>query len=142
VVVATHGTFDEAALEWALASEAGYVSLVASRKRAADVLETLKGRGVAVDRLNRLKAPAGLDIGATAPEEIAVSIVAEIVQMRRGPKPAWSEASPVGDAVEAIDPICGMRVDTATARLRSERRGETVYFCCLSCKETFDREAR
>jgi len=142
IVIATHGTFDEAALEWALRSEASYVSLVASRKRAAGVLETLKARGMPLDRLGRLRAPAGLDIGATAPEEIAVSIVAEIVQARRSLKLGWSGPSPTSESVEAIDPICGMRVDPSTARFRSEVGGRSVSFCCLACKERFDREPR
>lgn len=140
VVVATHGTQDEAALAWALASDAPYVSLVASRKRAAVVVERLRARGLAPERIGQLKAPAGLDIGATTPEEIAVSIVAEIVQARRSPKAAWSDPAPTRDAAEAVDPICGMTVDPATARYRSDVAGQCVYFCCLGCKEAFDRE--
>jgi xanthine dehydrogenase accessory factor len=142
VVVATHGTFDEDALARVLDSEAGYVSLVASRKRAAVIVESLKRRGVPAERLGALKAPAGLDIGAVTPEEIAVSILAEIVQVRRSQKAAWPdvEASPAsGAAAAARDPICGMSVDVATARYRSEASGRTVYFCCLRCKETFDQ---
>src|SRR5580704_14760384 len=83
VVVATHGDDDETALTAVLASAAGYVSLVASRKRAATIVETLRHRGVPAEQLARLKAPAGLDIGAVTPEEIAVSILAEIIQARR-----------------------------------------------------------
>src|SRR5262245_20889191 len=87
VVVATHGRFDEDALAHALRSEARYVSLVASPKRAAVVREALLALGVAPDALARLKAPAGLDLGAVTPEEIAVSILAEIVQQRRSARP-------------------------------------------------------
>lgn len=142
VVVATHGHFDEDALERALRSEAGYVSLVASRRRAADVIDGLKRRGLAPDRLSTLKAPAGLDIGALTPEEIAVSILAEIVQARRSQKAAWPEpaARAGGVAAEARDPICGMLVDVLTARYRSKTAEGTVYFCCLRCKETFDQQ--
>src|SRR5690349_10634859 len=71
IVVVTHGTFDEDALEHALRTDAGYVSLVASTKRAGAVMGALRARGVQVDRLSRLKAPAGLDIGAVTPGEIA-----------------------------------------------------------------------
>ena len=142
VVVATHGPFDEDALAAALGSGAGYVSLVASRRRAATVIESLERRGVAPDRLGALRAPAGLDIGATTPEEIAVSILAEIVQIRRSAKAAV-EAAPEGRSPgEALDPICGMLVDIATARYRSEASGRTEYFCCLGCKETFERGER
>jgi xanthine dehydrogenase accessory factor len=132
VVVATHGDGDEDALERALASDAGYVSLVASRQRAAVIVERLRRRGVSADRLH---APAGLDIGATTPQEIAVSILAEIIQQRRRPKPVA-----VATRAEAIDPICGMLVDVATARHRSELDGQPVFFCCPACKERFDLE--
>lgn len=142
VVVATHGSFDEDALARVLTSEAGYVSLVASRKRAAVIIESLERRGVPPERLGALKAPAGLDLGAVTPEEIAVSILAEIVQARRSQKAAGSEpvaAEAPAAGAQATDPICGMSVDIATARHRSEASGQTIYFCCLRCKETFDR---
>jgi xanthine dehydrogenase accessory factor len=145
VVVATHGDADEEALTRVLASDAGYVSLVASRRRAAAVLEGLRRRGVPAERLGRLNAPAGLDIGAVTPEEIAVSILAEIIQHRRSEKEADAErpATPlqVRAREEATDPICGMLVDVATATYRSEVAGRPVYFCCARCQETFDRDS-
>ncbi len=145
VVVATHGD-DEQALTRVLATPAGYVSLVASRKRAGAIVDTLRQRGVPADQLARLKAPAGLDIGAVTPEEIAVSILAEIIQARR-----HRAAEPVAAAemaaatfatalAEAKDPICGMTVEVATARHQSDWAGRSVYFCCRHCKETFDAE--
>ena len=140
VVVATHADSDEDALERVLRSEAGYVSLVASRKRATAILGRLSQRGVAAERLGRLKAPAGLDIGAVTPVEIAISILAEIIQHHRGDKtleaePAVATVTPT----EAIDPICGMTVEIATARHRSEAGGRTTYFCCAGCKATFEQ---
>jgi xanthine dehydrogenase accessory factor len=136
VVVATHGTADEEALAQALASDVVYVSLVASRRRAAAVLERLKQRGIPPERLGTLKAPAGLDIGAVSPEEIAISIMAEIVQLRRSAK--MMAAEPAAPS-EAIDPICGMSVDVASARYRSATPTGTVYFCCAACKDQYDR---
>ena len=141
VVVATHADSDEEALERVLRTEAGYVSLVASRRRAAVILERLKQRGVPPERLGQLKAPAGLDIGAVTPEEIAVSILAEIIQSRRSRKVAWTEPDASATVTEATDPICGMLVEIATARYRSELPGQTIYFCCQHCKDTFDRRA-
>ena len=149
VVIATHGEADEAMLEHVLATDAGYVSLVASRKRAAAVLATLRERGVPMERLGRLKAPAGLDIGAVTPTEIAVSILAEIIQLQRSGKAPAADAMPPlavihapasapRDADEAIDPVCGMRVSMASARHRSEAGGRPVYFCCGGCKARFD----
>jgi xanthine dehydrogenase accessory factor len=123
------------------------VSLVASRKRAAVVVESLRQRGVPVERLGRLKAPAGLDIGAVTPTEIAVSILAEIIQLHRSEKwPAIDSLAPPSTALplsatgpeEAVDPVCGMAVKVATARYRSELGGRTVYFCCGGCKTRFD----
>ncbi|MBI3030098.1 MAG: XdhC family protein [Candidatus Rokubacteria bacterium] len=141
VVVATHGDADEEALEHVLRSEAAYVSLVASRKRAGAVTEALRTRGVAVERLGRLKAPAGLDIGAVAPEEIAVSILAEIVQVSRSQKSEWTpQEAGAAAATEARDPVCGMSVEIASAKYRSEAAGRPVYFCCARCKQLFDQD--
>jgi xanthine dehydrogenase accessory factor len=145
VVVATHGGADEDALERVLDQGAGYVSLVASRKRAAAIVETLKARGVASSRIDRLKAPAGLDIGAVTPEEIAVSVLAEIVQMRRADKPAPPTDDPAvtpPGSGESQDPVCGMFVETRSAAYRSEALGRTFYFCCAGCKAAFEREPR
>jgi xanthine dehydrogenase accessory factor len=84
VVVSTQGRGDEAALLAALAINADYVAFVGSRKKAEALKAALRRQGVKPERLTRLKAPAGLDLGAITPDEIAVSIVAEIVATRRG----------------------------------------------------------
>jgi xanthine dehydrogenase accessory factor len=84
VVVSTQGRGDEAALQAALSIEAEYVAFVGSRKKAEALKAKLAAAGVAPERLARLKAPAGLDLGAITPDEIAVSILAEIVTVRRG----------------------------------------------------------
>ena len=143
VVVATHADSDEDALARVLRTEAGYVSLVASRRRAANVIERLRQRGVPAERLGRFKAPAGLDLGAVTPAEIAVSILAEMIQHHRADKladatPGSAPASPT----EALDPICGMTVDIASARYHSQAESRTTYFCCLHCKETFEQDPR
>ena len=83
VVVSTQGRGDEAALLAALAADTDYVAFVGSRKKADALKATLAARGVAADRLATLKAPAGLDLGAITPDEIAISILAEIVAVRR-----------------------------------------------------------
>lgn len=140
IVVATHGSADEDALEQALAAGAHHVSLVASKKRAAAVVEILSRRGVSPDRLANLKAPAGLDIGAVTPAEIAISILAEVVQHRRSRGPEATSPLPSPARSEARDPVCGMAVDPATARHRSHRGGALHVFCCARCKEAFDHE--
>ena len=143
VVVATHGNADEDVLEHVLDTGVQYVSLIASRKRAGTVVENLRERRVPQDRISRVKAPAGLEIGAVTPEEIAISILAEIVQARRAAKPIQQEENPlpVGSTpLQGKDPVCGMLVDIATARHRSDVLGHLVYFCCAGCKDTFERD--
>jgi len=87
VVIATQGRGDEAALRAALAVEADYVAFVGSRKKAQALKAKLAESGIAPEQLARLKAPAGLDLGAITPDEIAVSILAEIVATRRRGQP-------------------------------------------------------
>jgi xanthine dehydrogenase accessory factor len=108
--------------------------VVASRKRSAEIRATLLARGFEAAALDRIHNPAGLDIGARLPEELAVSILAEIVQLRRA-MPRREETSTQED--EEIDPVCGMRVAVATARHRVERGGRTFYFCNAGCREKF-----
>jgi xanthine dehydrogenase accessory factor len=142
IVVASHGHYDELALEYALRSKAAYVALVASKTRAAAVLEYLRGQGLTDTELARLKYPAGLDIQALRGDEIALSIMAEIVQKRRNAEPIditalLPEGAP--SPAEAIDPVCGMTVQTAEAEHQSEYKGQLFYFCCGGCKDSFEQ---
>lgn len=134
VVVASHSAEDEAAVARALAAYVRYVGLVASPRRAATIREELAARGLTQEQLARLKSPAGLDLGAATPGEIAVSILAEIVQRRRA-EGAPASASPPRET--AIDPICGMSVDVATAEWTWEYQGRTYYFCASRCRHRF-----
>jgi xanthine dehydrogenase accessory factor len=92
VVVSTQGRGDEAALQAALAIDPAYVAFVGSRKKAEALRKSLAARGVAAERLARLRTPAGLDLGAITPDEIAVSILAEIIAVRRGGHPRGAAA--------------------------------------------------
>ncbi len=150
IVVSTQGEEDEEALERALRTNALYVAFVASKTKAKKVFGFLEGKGVARERLHQVRVPAGLDLGAVAPEEIAVGILAEIVQVkaagtRRGANVQSSlpvlnnQPQPSGSASER-DPICGMLVEKKGARQTSEYAGSTFYFCCAGCKQTFDRQ--
>jgi xanthine dehydrogenase accessory factor len=143
-VVASMGVDDEEALAAALHAGSLYVALVASPKRAAVVRETLVAMGVSADALDRLKSPAGLDIGAETQEEIALSIMTEIAMTRsamtQSIEPATIEAAETGVALEAIDPICNMTVTIAGARHTSEYGGKTWYFCCAGCKRQFEAD--
>jgi xanthine dehydrogenase accessory factor len=85
VVVSTQGKGDEAALRAALATDAGYHAFVGSRRKMAALRDKLLTEGVTAEVIDRVKAPAGLDLGAITPEEIAMSILAEItIERRRG----------------------------------------------------------
>lgn len=152
IVVATHGQYDEDALESALRSPAAYVGMVASRRRADDCRSYLATSGITEQQLARLQAPAGLDIGAITPEEIASSILAELVQVRRRNHVASEEhtslleeahvhaSEPDSPTVEtAIDPVCGMTVEIANARHHTTYDAREFYFCCPSCKRHFER---
>jgi xanthine dehydrogenase accessory factor len=140
LVVSTQGEGDEEALEQALKSNAGYVAFVASRTKTQKVIEYLRQRGLAEKKLKRLRAPAGLNIGAASPQEIALSILAEIVQVRAKSLTQPEATKQPADAEEARDPVCGMSVDSASARHRSEYQNKSFYFCCAGCKQTFDQE--
>jgi xanthine dehydrogenase accessory factor len=84
IVVSTQGRGDEAALQAALAVDADYVAFVGSHKKADALKAALASRGVPPAQLDKLKCPAGLDLGAITPDEIAISILAEIIAARRG----------------------------------------------------------
>src|SRR5262249_40904767 len=96
------------------------------------------------EKLRRVRAPAGLNIGAAAPQEIAVSILSEIIQIRAASKtqaPAQSKsAEQPAVTPEARDPVCGMTVDYGNACHRSEYQNRSFYFCCAGCKQAFDKE--
>lgn len=134
VVVATMGTGDEELLAAALAGEAGYVGLVASSRRAASVLADLRTRGLGEEEVLRVRAPAGLDLGSSSQEEIAVAILAELV--------AWRHTRPDETHVlqEAVDPVCGMTVAVEAAAERVVREGVTVVFCSAHCRSRFEAE--
>ncbi len=140
LVVSTQGEYDEDALEQALSIEAPYVAFVVSKPKREKIFEYLRKKGIPRERLNRVHAPAGLQIGAISPEEIAVSILAEIVQfVRSEPLPIVAPSLPIVED-EAKDPICGMLVDPSRAKHQSQYQGRTFYFCCAHCKQTFDKD--
>jgi xanthine dehydrogenase accessory factor len=141
-VVATQGHYDEQALEVILrARRASYVGLVASRKRGATVKESLEQSGITGTDVVRV--PAGLDLGARTAPEVAIAILAEIVQSR--PDQALDAGSRDQQAApatqtKALDPVCHMDVEIATAKHSAEVDGTTYYFCCAHCRSSFVKE--
>jgi xanthine dehydrogenase accessory factor len=157
------GAGDEQALAAAASSEATYIGLVASRKKARYLVDFVRAEGVSDDRLARVKFPAGLDLGGMSASEIALSILAEIVQRRHGKQAASPNVEPTGASLAdrapegvavttplgrggprpnrapamARDPICGMPVEIATARHTVVEGDHTVYFCCPGCRATY-----
>jgi len=135
VVVATMGRGDEDALAAAVALHTGYIGLVASARRAGVVREALRARSVPEAEIARVRSPAGLDLGPSTQEEIAVAILAELV--------AWRHTLPVPDhapaaaPAEAVDPVCGMTVAVAPDAVSAEHDGTTYYFCCPGCRSRF-----
>jgi xanthine dehydrogenase accessory factor len=162
VVVATQGHGDEDAIERAVAMRPAYLGMVASRKRAEAVLGYLAERGVPKDQLDRVHAPAGLDLGPTSHEEMAVAILAELVQLRAagaigdipaprehkehkatghrspGHKPAGSTGLKLLQLAEAVDPVCGMTVTADASAMPFTHDGTTHYFCCAGCRRSFE----
>jgi xanthine dehydrogenase accessory factor len=144
LVVAAHGRDELSALRRGLEAGLPYVGLVASRVRGAAVVAELQAEGVAEERLAELETPAGLDIGARTPEEIALSILARIVAVRRSeqtlsvrvvaPAPAAAH-----EPATAIDPVCGMAVAAVAQTPHVDHEGRRVYFCCDGCRSTWTR---
>jgi xanthine dehydrogenase accessory factor len=142
-VVASQGHYDEQALEAILRGRAPYVGLVASRKRG-DAVRALLDQG-GVPGVAAIRSPAGLDLRARTPQEVALSILAEIVQAL--PSGNAMPASPAADhafaataaaaPATAVDPVCGMSVEVATARHTADVDGVAYYFCCANCRARF-----
>jgi xanthine dehydrogenase accessory factor len=135
VVVASHGRDEEPVLTAAVRAGVPYVALVASRRRGSAVLAGLELTG---EQRGRVHSPAGLDIGARTPGEVAMSVLAELVASRpRVTGPQVPRELPAGVVTEAVDPVCGMTVAVAPASLHLEHAGRTWYFCGTGCQRAF-----
>jgi xanthine dehydrogenase accessory factor len=138
-VVATQGQWDEEAVAAALALSPSYLGVMASAKRFAQMRAWLAERAPEAS-LARIRNPAGIDLGATLPEEIAISILAEIVKERaartRAVVASAAERSEPS-SVETRDPVCGMTVRVDGARHHARHEGQEFYFCCEGCRERF-----
>lgn len=138
LVIATQGHYDEEALERAVQTSAGWLGVVASHRRAETLLGYLRDRGFPDEVLAAVRAPAGLDLGHVSHEEIAVAILAELVQFKAAGGLKGQESAAPPPQEEATDPVCGMTVSVAGARHRFEHGGETHYFCCAGCQASFE----
>lgn len=159
IVVATQGKRDEEGLEAALSVDSRYLAFIASERKADKLKGYLKERGYAAERVDAIVAPAGVQIGASTPEEIALSVMGAVIAARRLgrdgiqaaakpqlPSTAGTQAACCGDESTAeaqsgmaVDPVCGMSVEVATAEYRSEHAGQVFYFCCAHCQHSFEK---
>jgi xanthine dehydrogenase accessory factor len=147
VVVATQGHNDEDVVRHAASAMPAYVGLVASHKRGEAVLGYLAERGVPQHLLDRVHTPVGIDLGRTTHQEIAVSILAELVQIRASgafaveqraaEAPDGRRALPLLETADALDPVCGMTVPADAAHQPHEHAGSTYFFCCVGCRDAF-----
>jgi xanthine dehydrogenase accessory factor len=140
MAVATFGEADEDAVEAGVRLGLPYVGLVASERRAGEVLDELRARGLDDEALRVVRSPAGLPTGTGGQEGISVSIIAEIFALRAKLRPGVSREPEAPETTEATDPVCGMIVEVASARHAAGHAGERYYFCCSGCKRAFESE--
>ena len=139
IVVAAHGKGELEAIRAGLKAELPYVGLVASPKRGSALLQELREAGVPDEQLQRVDCPAGLDIGAQTPPEVALTILARLIQTRYDGSYVAPLRSPSNEPEPsfAIDPICGMTVTMAPETPHLEHDGETIWFCREACKDEY-----
>ena len=154
IIVTTQGEDDDLSVRKALQTSVKYVGFVASQKKAEDVKAYLKNIGIAPDRIGQLRSPVGLDINAKLASEVAISILAEVIDHFRNGNA--SENIPVhgaeavvevsGSAADKfaedyyINPVCQVPVSKKNPKHIVEYQGETVYFCCDGCKVSFEKD--
>lgn len=141
VVIAHHGGDELGALRAALKAEVPFIGLVASTRRGRALLDEL---GATPEQRARIHTPVGLDIGAETPEEIAVSILAQVIQTRRA-EGVTAPESPARSAEESgergpqlvVDPVCGMTVVVSEETPHAVVNGEDFWFCCPGCRDSY-----
>ncbi len=138
VVIATQGHGDEDVLMAALKASPAYVGVVASAKRGASIRDFLGTQSIEPSQLDALRIPAGLDLGSTTHKEMAVAILAELVQRRAAGEFTGGVVIDAPKPETAIDPICGMTVDAVPTSNPLELGDETYYFCCPGCRAAFE----
>ena len=139
IIVASQGDQDENCLQTAIQSQASYIAFIASRRKRDAVFQNLINQGIARELLDEIKSPAGLDINAKTSDEVAISILAEIIQVHRSVGQKFKAISST-DSDIYINPVCGIEVSKRKALHTIEYKGENVYFCCDGCKIMFEKD--
>lgn len=147
IVVATQGEYDERALEESLRKESAYLGFVASKKKMASMAGYLADAGFDKALVDGIRSPAGIDIKARSPEEVAISILAEIIMVQNSSDAiaSFEKFDILKDEIATlpnyyINPVCGVPVDMNNPKHIIEYNGEKVYFCCDGCKVTFEAD--
>ncbi len=142
IIVCTQGENDVAALEYALKSNVNYVSFISSRRKANSIFRQLRDIGFTFDDLKTIKTPAGLDINAKLPEEVAISILAEIIaELRKDPvnDELPTSAATISDNL-FINPVCNIPIEKNSAKHIIRYEEKDYYFCCDGCKVKFEED--
>jgi xanthine dehydrogenase accessory factor len=147
-LIATQGDGDDSALESALRSPVLAVLVVASKRKAERLRAAMTLRGISESRLAAMRAPAGPNIGAVTPNEIALAAIAGLVALRRGqpteggkrPESRAAVAPNASNATGYVNPVCGAVVDPTRALSSLTMEGQTHYFCCEGCRVEFERD--
>lgn len=139
VVVCTQGEGDAEALHKAIGLNMDYLAFVASRKKANAIFKDLRNMGISFDQLKTIKTPAGLDINAKLPEEVAISILAQIIEDFRSNNAKDEGKLDIQNDDFYMNPVCNIPIQKSTAKHVIEHNGEQVYFCCDGCKVSFEK---
>ena len=153
IIITTQGEDDELSVMKALDTSVNYVGFVASVKKSEDIRTYLTNAGVSEDRITVLRSPVGLDINAKLASEVAISILAEVIDDFRKEK---SSTGSFCDSVERskteidvndkfneeyyINPVCNVPVSKKNPKHVVEYAGKKVYFCCDGCKVSFEND--
>jgi len=145
IVIATQGENDEKALLESLKKDCSYIGFVASRKKMAAMSSYLIDAGVDPQKVERIHSPAGIDINAKLPDEVAISILAQIIQVKNSLDVVVSFDQPGTTGGETapsfyINPVCGIPIDMNNPKHIIDYKGEKVYFCCDGCKVKFEKD--
>lgn len=154
IVVTTQGEDDELSVKKALQTSVAYVGFVASARKSEDIKAYLKAEGISEERIAQLRSPVGLDINAKLASEVAISILAEIIDHFRNQKSETDSccgSSKTADTTSTsaedkfaedyyINPVCNVPVSKKNPKHIVDYQGEKVYFCCDGCKVSFEKE--
>jgi xanthine dehydrogenase accessory factor len=145
LIICTQGENDRQHLKLALEADSGYIGFVSSRKKAHSLFRELRSEKVGFEDLEKIKTPAGLDIGAKSPEEIALSILAEVISIFRKEVKSQSEFQDNTEEKDGIpqvivNPVCRLPIQRIDAKYTEEKNGKLMYFCCEGCKKIFDTD--